>query len=81
MCRPRRSPKTEEERHALVAGINYDDPKSKEVDHLVSDLKALKAGEAVPFTLRVVDAKGASHEVEMNAKVRNLDGSDPHKHH
>jgi periplasmic copper chaperone A len=41
----------------------------------------LKAGEAVPFTLRVVDAKGASHEVEMNAKVRNLDGSEPHKHH
>lgn len=41
------APKTEEERHALVAGINYDDPKSKEVDHLVSDLKALKAGETV----------------------------------
>ena len=41
------APKTEDERHALVAGINYDDPKSKEVDHLVSDLKALKAGETV----------------------------------
>ncbi|MGA1342868.1 MAG: uridine kinase [Hyphomonas sp.] len=41
------TPKTEEERRTLVAGINYDDPKSKEVDHLVSDLKALKAGEAV----------------------------------
>ncbi|MFN7055138.1 uridine kinase [Hyphomonas sp.] len=41
------APSTEEERAALVAGINYDDPKSKEVDHLVSDLKALKAGEAV----------------------------------
>ena len=41
------SPKTDDERHALVAGINYDDPKSKEVDHLVSDLRALKAGETV----------------------------------
>lgn len=41
------APESEAERHALVGGINYDDPKSKEVDHLVSDLKALKAGEAV----------------------------------
>jgi uridine kinase len=41
------APRSEAERRALVAGINYDDPKSKEVDHLVSDLKALKAGEAV----------------------------------
>ncbi len=41
------APKTEAERHALVAGINYDDPKSKEVDHLVSDLRALKAGETI----------------------------------
>ncbi|MDP1557291.1 MAG: uridine kinase [Hyphomonas sp.] len=41
------APKTEAERHVLVAGINYDDPKSKEVDHLVSDLRALKAGETI----------------------------------
>ncbi len=41
------APTTEAERHALVAGINYDDPKSKEVDHLVSDLRALKAGETI----------------------------------
>lgn len=41
------APETDAEREALVAGINYDDPKSKEVDHLVSDLKALKAGEGV----------------------------------
>ncbi len=40
-------PRSDAEREALVAGINYDDPKSKEVDHLVSDLKALKAGETV----------------------------------
>ena len=41
------TPRSEAERHALVSGINYDDPKSKEVDHLVSDLRALKAGEAI----------------------------------
>jgi uridine kinase len=41
------TPKTDEERHALVAGINYDDPKSKEVDLLVQDLRALKAGETI----------------------------------
>lgn len=41
------APETDDERAALVAGINYDDPKSKEVDLLVSDLKALKAGETV----------------------------------
>ncbi len=40
-------PKTEDERKALVAGINYDDPISKEVDHLVRDLRALKAGQAI----------------------------------
>jgi uridine kinase len=40
-------PKTDEERVRLIAGINYDDPKSKEADHLVADLKALKAGQAI----------------------------------
>jgi periplasmic copper chaperone A len=42
---------------------------------------ALKAGGSVPFTLTVVDSKGGRHTVEMSAQVRNLDGSDPHKHH
>ncbi|HRW17191.1 MAG: uridine kinase [Hyphomonas sp.] len=41
------TPKTEDERHALIASINYDAPQSKEVDHLVKDLKALKAGQGV----------------------------------
>ncbi|MBA3070242.1 MAG: uridine kinase [Hyphomonas sp.] len=41
------APQTEAEREALIARINYDDPKSKEVDHLVSDLRALKAGETI----------------------------------
>ncbi len=40
-------PNTDAERVALIAGINYDDPKSKEADHLVADLKALKAGQPV----------------------------------
>ena len=33
----------------------------------------LKPGEAVPFTLTVVDSKGGSHQIEMSAAVRNLD--------
>lgn len=41
------TPQSVAEREALVAGINYDDPKSKEVDHLVSDLRALKSGETI----------------------------------
>jgi uridine kinase len=40
-------PANEEERLALIATINYDAPQSKEVDHLVRDLKALKAGQGV----------------------------------
>lgn len=41
------TPKSEDERLALIASINYDAPQSKEVDHLVKDLKALKAGQGV----------------------------------
>ncbi|WP_321488049.1 uridine kinase [uncultured Hyphomonas sp.] len=40
-------PATEEERLALIATINYDAPASKEVDHLVRDLKALKSGQGI----------------------------------
>jgi uridine kinase len=40
-------PQTDAERVDLISRINYDDPKSKEVDHLVSDLRALKAGETI----------------------------------
>ena len=36
-------PANEEERLALIATINYDAPASKEVDHLVKDLRALKS--------------------------------------
>lgn len=38
---------TKAKREAIIAGVNYDDPASKEVDALVRDLKALKAGKAV----------------------------------
>jgi uridine kinase len=41
------TPETEDERLALIASINYDAPQSKEVDHLVKDLKALKSGQGV----------------------------------
>jgi uridine kinase len=40
-------PADDEERVRLISRINYDDPKSKEVDHLVTDLRALKAGETI----------------------------------
>lgn len=40
-------PENEEERITLIRSINYDDPKSKEADHLVSDIRALKAGDGV----------------------------------
>jgi len=38
---------TKAKREALIADVNYDDPASKEVDALVRDLRALKAGKAV----------------------------------
>ena len=41
------APETPQQRAELIAAINYDDPRSKEVDHLVSDLKALKSGLAI----------------------------------
>lgn len=40
-------PSNKAEWEALVAGINYDAPKSKEADRLVKDLRALKAGETI----------------------------------
>ena len=40
-------PANEEERLALIATINYDAPASKEVDHLVKDLRALKSGQGI----------------------------------
>ncbi len=41
------TPRDDEERVRLIRAINYDDPKSKEADRLLADLKALKAGEAI----------------------------------
>lgn len=37
----------------------------------------LKPGEIVPFTLILIASDGVRYEVETNAKVRNLDGSEP----
>jgi hypothetical protein len=39
--------------------------------------KALVPGERVPITLTVIDAKGAKRRLEVSARVRNLDGSEP----
>ena len=41
------TPQSEEERLALIATINYDAPQSKEVDHLVRDLRTLKSGQPI----------------------------------
>lgn len=38
---------TKAKRDKIIPGINYDDPASKEVDALVKDLRALKAGKAI----------------------------------
>ena len=37
----------EEERQAIIAGVNYDDPASKDAEHLMRDLQALKQGKAI----------------------------------
>ncbi len=70
------TPKTDDERHALVAGINYDDPKSKEVDHLVSDLKALKAGETIEQPIYDYDRHDRSKKTRRieSAPVLILEG-------
>jgi len=70
------APKTEAERHALVADINYDDPKSKEVDHLVSDLKALKAGETIEQPIYDYDRHDRSEKTRRidSAPVLILEG-------
>ncbi len=70
------TPKTDDDRHALVAGINYDDPKSKEVDHLVSDLKALKAGETIEQPIYDYDRHDRSKKTRRieSAPVLILEG-------
>lgn len=70
------APKTQEEREALIAGINYDDPKSKEVDHLVSDLKALKAGETIEQPIYDYDRHDRSKKTRRiaSAPVLILEG-------
>lgn len=45
-------------------------------------LKApLKAGEQLPLTLTVHDAKGKSQKVEVKAEVREIGGGMMHRHH
>jgi uridine kinase len=70
------SPQTDEERATLVAGINYDDPKSKEVDHLASDLRALKSGEGVDQPIYDYESHDRSRETRRieSAPVLILEG-------
>lgn len=70
------TPETDAEREAFVAGINYDDPKSKEVDHLVSDLKALKAGETIQQPIYDYDRHDRSKKTRRieSAPVLILEG-------
>ncbi len=43
--------------------------------------KPLRPGDEVLIRLTVIDAKGAKRTVATMAQVKNLDGSDPHRHH
>ena len=61
------SPANEEERLALIATINYDAPHSKEVDHLVRDLRALKSGQAVDQPIYDYDRH------DRSAKTRRIE--------
>lgn len=38
---------TEEQREAIIAQVNYDDPASKDTNHMVNDISALKDGHAI----------------------------------
>ena len=60
-------PKSAEERHALIATINYDAPQSKEVDHLVKDLRALKSGQGIDQPIYDYDRH------DRSAKTRRIE--------
>ncbi len=69
-------PETPHEWADLVAAINYDDPRSKEVDHLVSDLVALKAGQVIEqpvYDYDRHDRSGVTRRIEP-APVLILEG-------
>jgi uridine kinase len=70
------APTDDAERVRLIAGINYDDPKSKEVEHLAADLKALKAGEAVNQPVYNYDLHDRSAETRRisSAPILILEG-------
>ena len=38
---------TPEQREAIIAQVNYDDPASKDTNHMVNDISALKNGQAI----------------------------------
>lgn len=56
--------KNETERQAIIAGVNYDDPASKEVTRLVSDLRALKRGEIIKAPIYDYDRHDRSRKTQ-----------------
>ena len=60
-------PANEDERLALIATINYDAPASKEVDHLVKDLRALKSGQGIDQPIYDYDRH------DRSAKTRRIE--------
>ena len=56
------APASEEDRQAIIASVNYDDPRSKDAAHLTRDLAALKAGEAIEQPIYDYDRHDRSAE-------------------
>lgn len=52
---------TEDERQHIIASVNYDDPASKDADHLMKDLSALKRGETIQQPIYDYDRHDRSH--------------------
>jgi len=52
---------TEEQRQKIIASVNYDDPSSKDAEHLMRDLTALKSGKAIEQPIYDYDRHDRSH--------------------
>ncbi|MGB3626394.1 MAG: uridine kinase [Henriciella sp.] len=53
---------TEEQRAAIIAQANYDDPASKDTNHLVNDIAALKRGQSIDQPVYDYDRHDRSEE-------------------
>lgn len=59
-------------REALIAGINYDAPKAKDIEHLARDLAALRAGRAVDIPIYDYTRHDRSNETRRIEPVELL---------